>query len=53
MVRSSLAMAVTHKIGPELGFGWVVGDAFEEPVLLIKLAWGEKFGRRLPTKPRR
>ena len=30
------------KIGPELGFGWVVGDAFEEPVLLIKLAWGGK-----------
>jgi alpha-galactosidase len=29
-------------IGPELGFGWVIGDAFEEPVLLIKLAWGGK-----------
>jgi alpha-galactosidase len=29
-------------IGPELGFGFVVGDAFEEPVLLIKLAWGGK-----------
>lgn len=29
-------------IGPELGFGWVVGDAFAEPVLLIKLAWGGK-----------
>jgi alpha-galactosidase len=29
-------------IGPELGFGWVVGEAFEEPVLLIKLAWGGK-----------
>jgi len=29
-------------IGPELGFGQVVGDAFEEPVLLIKLAWGGK-----------
>ena len=29
-------------IGPELGFGWVVGDAFDEPVLLIKLAWGGK-----------
>jgi alpha-galactosidase len=27
-------------IGPELGFGHVVGDALEEPVLLIKLAWG-------------
>lgn len=29
-------------IGPELGFGQVVGDAFEEKVLLIKLAWGGK-----------
>jgi len=29
-------------IGPELGFGVVVGDAFNEPVLLIKLAWGGK-----------
>src|SRR5579885_3585692 len=29
-------------IGPELGFGFVIGDAFEEPVLLIKLAWGGK-----------
>ena len=29
-------------IGPELGFGSVVGDAFEEPVLLIKIAWGGK-----------
>lgn len=29
-------------IGPELGFGHVVGNAFDEPVLLIKLAWGGK-----------
>ncbi len=29
-------------IGPELGFGWVMGDAPEEPVLLIKCAWGGK-----------
>lgn len=29
-------------IGPELGFGHAVGDAFDEPVLLIKLAWGGK-----------
>ena len=29
-------------IGPELGFGCVVGDYFEEPVLLIKVAWGGK-----------
>jgi alpha-galactosidase len=27
-------------IGPELGFGTVVGDHFAEPVLLIKAAWG-------------
>jgi hypothetical protein len=29
-------------IGPELQFGHVVGDASEEPVLLIKTAWGGK-----------
>jgi alpha-galactosidase len=29
-------------IGPELGFGWVLGDALDEPVLLIKTAWGGK-----------
>lgn len=27
-------------IGPELGFGMVVGDRYDEPVLLIKTAWG-------------
>ena len=27
-------------IGPELGFGMVVGDRYAEPVLLIKTAWG-------------
>src|SRR5215217_8179273 len=27
-------------IGPELEFGNVVGDRYEEPVLLIKTAWG-------------
>ncbi len=32
----------SDRIGPELGFGWVVGDSFEEPVLLIKMAWGGK-----------
>lgn len=31
-----------ERIGPELGFGHVIGDAFDEPVLLIKLAWGGK-----------
>ncbi|MEM9379748.1 MAG: PQQ-binding-like beta-propeller repeat protein [Planctomycetota bacterium] len=30
------------KIGPELGFGRVVGDAIDEPVLLLKVAWGGK-----------
>jgi alpha-galactosidase len=30
------------RIGPELGFGHVVGDALDAPVLLIKLAWGGK-----------
>src|SRR5687767_10789507 len=28
------------KIGPELGFGEVVGDVIDAPVLLIKAAWG-------------
>jgi hypothetical protein len=27
-------------IGPELGIGTVLGDHFDEPVLLIKTAWG-------------
>jgi hypothetical protein len=27
-------------IGPELGFGFVLGDFYQEPVLLIKTAWG-------------
>jgi alpha-galactosidase len=30
------------RIGPELGFGCVVGDQLNEPVLLIKCAWGGK-----------
>ena len=30
------------RIGPELGFGWVLGGLFAEPVLLIKCAWGGK-----------
>jgi len=29
-------------IGPELGFGHVVGDQLKEPVLIIKTAWGGK-----------
>jgi hypothetical protein len=29
-------------MGPELGFGCVLGDFYPEPVLLIKTAWGGK-----------
>jgi hypothetical protein len=28
------------RTGPELEFGWMMGDHFQEPVLLIKTAWG-------------
>lgn len=31
-----------HHIGPELQFGHVIGNALDEPVLLIKTAWGGK-----------
>lgn len=31
-----------HHIGPELQFGHLLGDAIDEPVLLIKTAWGGK-----------
>lgn len=34
--------AGVERIGPELGFGWVIGDALDAPVLLIKCAWGGK-----------
>lgn len=34
--------AKPDRIGPELGFGVIVGDAIDEPVLLIKCAWGGK-----------
>jgi len=30
------------RIGPEFGFGWIIGDGFEEPVLIIKTCWGGK-----------
>jgi alpha-galactosidase len=30
------------RIGPELGFGWVMGGGPHDPVLLIKCAWGGK-----------
>ena len=32
----------TSHIGPELQFGHVIGEHIEEPVLLIKTAWGGK-----------
>lgn len=28
------------RTGPELAFGWALGDHYTEPVLLIKAAWG-------------
>lgn len=34
--------AKPDRIGPELGIGWVLGDALDQPVLLIKCAWGGK-----------
>lgn len=34
--------ASEQHIGPELGFGIVVGEFYSEPILLIKLAWGGK-----------
>ncbi|QDU27142.1 hypothetical protein ETAA8_22270 [Anatilimnocola aggregata] len=34
--------AKQERIGPELGFGSVMGDVCDEPVLLIKCAWGGK-----------
>jgi hypothetical protein len=34
--------AKEDRVGPELEFGHAVGDHFEEPVLLVKVAWGGK-----------
>lgn len=34
--------ANANLIGPEFGFGFVVGDTYEDPVLLIKSSWGGK-----------
>lgn len=31
-----------HHFGPEIGIGQVLGDALDEPVLLVKTAWGGK-----------
>lgn len=30
------------KIGPELGFGWVIGDYHDEPVLILKTSQGNR-----------
>ena len=45
--RSGLTIGLSgyegkHHIGLELQFGHIVGDYFDEPVLLIKTAWGGK-----------
>lgn len=32
----------SHHFGPEMQFGHVVGEAFDEPVLIVKTAWGGK-----------
>ena len=34
--------ATNTKIGPELSFGWTIGDELDEDVLIIKAAWGGK-----------
>jgi alpha-galactosidase len=34
--------AKSDRIGPELGFGFVMGDCLDNQVLLVKLAWGGK-----------
>jgi alpha-galactosidase len=36
------ALSNGHWFGPELGFGFAVGDYLKEPVLLIKTSWGGK-----------
>jgi hypothetical protein len=30
------------QLGPEFGFGWAMGEALDEPVLIIKTSWGGK-----------
>ena len=34
------------KIGPELGFGWVMGEHMDQQVLLIKTCWGGRSVKR-------
>lgn len=41
--NGKLKMGFTYpprKVGPELGFGKVVGDAIDEPIVLLKACWG-------------
>lgn len=38
--KLAVGFAGLKTIGPEIGFGTVVGDHYGEPVLLIKTAWG-------------
>jgi alpha-galactosidase len=38
--RLTVGFGAPKCIGPELGFGQVVGDRYPQPVLLIKAAWG-------------
>ena len=40
-----------HHIGPELQIGHQLGDATEQPVLLIKTAWGGKVCTRISDRP--
>jgi len=40
--RLTVGFGARDTIGPEFGFGHVVGEALEEPVLIIKTAWGGK-----------
>ncbi len=34
------------KLGPELGFGWIVGEKLPEQVLIIKTCWGGRSVRK-------
>jgi hypothetical protein len=47
LLRGPLTMGFSvygdaHHFGPELQYGWVIGDYFTNQVLLIKTAWGGK-----------
>jgi hypothetical protein len=35
-----------RKLGPELGFGWMVGEHFDNQVLLVKTCWGGRSVKR-------